>query len=130
MNSVLEFLSGKVYYLATVDGDQPHVRPMGFIMEYDGKLCGCTGNPKPMFKQMQANPKIELCVFDGAKTLRVQGTAKVIPGQEAKEKALAVMPALKDIYAIDDGIFEIFAIENATATFSTMTEGVIETINF
>lgn len=129
MNKAVEFLTGKVFYLATVEGDQPRVRPIGFVMEYDNQLCCCTGNPKAMFRQMQANPKIELSAFDGTKTLRITGTFKLIPGKEAKEAALTVMPDLKNIYSVDDGIFEIFAVANATATFSTMAEGVIETFN-
>jgi uncharacterized pyridoxamine 5'-phosphate oxidase family protein len=104
---------------------------MGFAMEYDGKLCMCSNNTKRMFAHMKANPKIELCcaTADG-KWLRVFGKFESIPNVEAKKKAFEVMPVLANMYKVDDGIFEIFAIVNATATFSSMTDGDIKTITF
>ena len=39
MEKVLEFLkNAEVYYLATVDGDQPRVRPFGTIHIFEGRL--------------------------------------------------------------------------------------------
>ena len=61
MNEVIEFLNDcGVFFLATVDGDQPKVRPYGFVMDYDGKLCLCTNNKKPSYAQMKANPAVEI----------------------------------------------------------------------
>ncbi len=110
-----------IFFLATTDGDQPRVRPFGFVMEFEKKLCFGTSNQKDVFKQMKANPKVELSASstDG-RWLRLAGTVSFIPDKKAKEKALEVMPALKNMYSADDGIFEIFAIENAVATFCSM----------
>ena len=59
MKEVLDFLNKVgVYYLATEEGDQPRVRPLGFVMEWQGKLTFCTGNKKNMYKQMVNNPKV------------------------------------------------------------------------
>jgi uncharacterized pyridoxamine 5'-phosphate oxidase family protein len=118
MEEVIQFLRDKVFYLATVEGDQPRLRPLGFVMDYKGKLSFCTSNKKEMFKQMRANPKVEIgaATADG-KILRITGTVGFNPSRDARVKALEIMPALKDMYAPDDGVFEIFHIEQGAAVF-------------
>ena len=77
MEEVYKFLKeNPVFYVATMDGDQPRVRPFGVVALFEGKLYLQTGNVKPVYKQMTANPKIELCTTskDGAKWLRVAAT--------------------------------------------------------
>jgi uncharacterized pyridoxamine 5'-phosphate oxidase family protein len=125
MEEVLKFLQeAKTFYLASVEKDQPRVRPIGFVMLYEGKLSFCTNNKKDMFKQMKANPKIEICAStpDG-KWLRICGSVGFNSSRNAKEKALEIMPMLKNMYSVDDGIFEIFHFENALAVFSDMKGG-------
>ncbi|MDR2029213.1 MAG: pyridoxamine 5'-phosphate oxidase family protein, partial [Treponema sp.] len=62
IEEIIKFLlENKVFFLATIQGDQPRVRPMGFVMEYEGKLSLCTNNRKDMYRQMKENPKIEIC---------------------------------------------------------------------
>ena len=125
MEEVLKFLQeAKTFYLASVEKDQPKVRPIGFVMIYEGKLSFCTNNKKDMFKQMKANPKIEICASspDG-KWLRIRGSVGFNSNRAAKEKALEIMPMLKNMYSVDDGIFEIFHFENAHAVFSDMKGG-------
>ena len=76
VEKVCEFLDKtRTYYLATVDGDQPRVRPFGTVLVYDGKLYIQTGKVKPVSKQLAANPKAEICAFDGqtGTWLRVSG---------------------------------------------------------
>lgn len=123
MKEVLDFLkANKVFYLATTSGDQPHVRPMGFVMEYDGKLTFCTSNPKDMCKQLVANPNVEICcVAANYDTLRICGKAVFCTTEETQRKALDVMPALGKMYAVGDGKFEIFYLDNAQAVRQTMT---------
>ena len=125
MEEVLKFLQdAKTFYLASVEKDQPRVRPMGFVMIYDGKICFSTNNKKEMFKQMKANPKIEICAStpDG-KWLRISGGVVFNSDRAAREKALETMPVLKNMYSAADGIFEIFHFENAHAVFSDMQGG-------
>jgi uncharacterized pyridoxamine 5'-phosphate oxidase family protein len=125
MEEIIKFLQeNKVFYLATVEGDQPRVRPMGFVMNYEGKLSFCTNNKKEMFAQMKANPRVEICASapDG-KWLRICGTIGFNPAGAAKEKALEIAPQLKRMYSVDDGIFEIFHFGNAAAVFSDMQGG-------
>jgi len=125
MEEVLKFLQdARTFYLATVEKEQPRVRPMGFVMIYEGKLSFTTNNKKDMYRQMKANPKIEICACtsDG-KWLRICGNVVFNPDRAAKEKALEIMPSLKRMYSPDDGIFEIFHFENAHAVFSDMQGG-------
>ncbi len=123
MNQVMNFLSGAgVFYLATTDGDQPHVRPLGFVMESDGKLAFCTGNTKAMCKQLKANPKVEICAYDGqGNTLRIFGEAVFATTNETQRNALDTMPTLSEIYSVGDGNFEIFRLNNAKAVCSNIS---------
>jgi uncharacterized pyridoxamine 5'-phosphate oxidase family protein len=123
MKEVMGFLqTSRVFYLATTDGDKPHVRPMGFVMEYNGKLAFGTSNPKDMYKQLVANPNVEICCIDAEfNTLRLCGKAVFCTSEETQRKALEVMPALGKMYTVGDGKFEIFYLENAQAVCQTMS---------
>jgi uncharacterized pyridoxamine 5'-phosphate oxidase family protein len=123
MKEVLNFLKeNKVFYLATTDGDQPHVRPMGFVMEYDGKLTFGTSNQKDMCKQLAANSKVEICcVAANYDTLRICGKVVFCTSEQSQRQALEVMPALGKMYAVGDGKFELFSLENAQAVCQTMS---------
>ncbi len=129
MKEVMDFLTANgVFYLATADGDQPQVRAMGFVMEYEGKLAFCTSNDKPMFKQMKANPKVSFCSVDKEmKTLRVCGKVRFCTSPESQKKALEVMPALANMYKVGDGKFEIFCLEDAKAIVQSMS-GEVKTL--
>ena len=122
MNEVLQFLrDNPVFYLATLDGGRPRVRPFGFVMEYGGKLCLCTNNTKNVYRQLKANPAFEIST--ASKTgewLRLSGKAVFVTTRESKQAALDAMPSLKRMYSVDDPIFEVFSIEDAQATFSDM----------
>ena len=72
MEKVLEFLKeAGTYYLATVEGDQPRVRPFGTVNLFEGKLYIQTGKVKPVAKQLAANPKAEICACKGGAWLRI-----------------------------------------------------------
>lgn len=123
MKQVLDFLSRVgVYYLATTEGDQPRVRPVGFVMEHKGKLAFCTGNSKPVYKQLAVNPKVKICCYDGeGNTLRICGKAVFATSPETQRKALEIMPALGNMYSVGDDVFEIYCLGNAKAVCSTMS---------
>ncbi len=123
MKEVLKFLTDNpTFYIATVEGDKPKVRPFGFVMEYEDKLWFCTSNQKNVYKQLQANPYFEISTTspDG-KWIRLRGKAVFNSTPAAKAKALEVMPKLKEMYSVDDDIFEVFYIEEGEATFCSMT---------
>lgn len=119
MQEVYEFLKKcGTYYLATVEGDQPRVRPFGTILEYEGKLYIQTGKVKDVSKQIAANPKIEICAFDGQKTwLRVQAVAVNDDRLEPKEAMLEAYPQLKGRYSATDDNMQVLYLKDAVATF-------------
>lgn len=122
MKSVYEFIkNAQVYYLATVEGDQPHVRPMGTIHIFEDKLYIQTGKVKEMSKQMQANPKVEICAFAGGEWLRVCGKLIRDDRVEAKASMLDEYENLKAMYSAEDDNTEVLYFEDATATFCSFT---------
>lgn len=122
MKEVLGFLmTNKVFYLATTIGEQPHVRPLGFVMEWAGKLAFCTSNQKDMYKQLVDNSNVEICCVDANyNTLRISGKAVFCTTEKSQQKALEVMPHLGNMFSVGDGKFEIFYLDNAQAVCQTM----------
>ena len=123
MQEVYKFLKKcGTYYLATMDGDQPRVRPFGTVDLFDGKLYIQTGKVKDVSNQMLSNPKVELCAFDGEKWLRVAASAVLDDNLAAQEHMLDAYPSLRKLYQPGDGNTEVFFLKNATAVFSSFTE--------
>lgn len=122
MQEVYDFLK-KVgtYYLATVDGDQPRVRPFGTVNVFEGKLYIQTGKVKPVSHQMTSNGKVEICAFDGGQWLRIQAVAVEDDRREARASMLDAYPNLKANYDPDDGNTQVFYLKDAVATFSSFT---------
>ena len=122
MQRVEQFLKdAQTYYLATVEGDQPRVRPFGTVLFYEGKLYIQTGKVKEVSKQIHANPKVELCAFKDGTWLRVAGELAEDDRVEARQAMLDAYPELQSMYAADDGNTEVFYFKNGKATFSSFT---------
>jgi len=123
MKRALEFLKEcRTFYVATVEGDQPRVRPFGAVCEYQGRLYIVTNNQKAVFKQILANPKIEICgVAPDRRWIRIAAEAVVDPDREAKAEMLRVNPVLNTMFSLDDGICEVLYLKNATATIYSFT---------
>ncbi len=117
------------YYLATVDGDQPRVRPFGTAHIFEGKLYIQTGKIKPVSKQLAANPKAEICAFTGGQWIRVAGRLINDDRLEAKESMLDAYPNLKGMYDAKDDNTQVLYFEDAEATFSSFTAPA-ETVKF
>ena len=123
MKEVCEFLKKcGTYYLATADGDQPRVRPFGTAHIIGGKLCIQTGKSKNVFREIAANPKVEICAFDGGKWLRLSGELYEDDRREARAEMLDAYPELRRMYSEDDGNTAALAFRSATAVFSSFTE--------
>lgn len=130
MQRVCDFLKdAKVYYLATVEGDQPRVRPFGTAHIFEGRLYIQTGKVKPVSKQIAENPKVEICAFKDGVWLRVSGELVEDDRVEAKKSTLDAYPELRGMYDENDGNTQVFYFKNATAVFSSFTSAP-ETINF
>ncbi len=123
MNEIYEFLKAAgTYYLATLEGDQPRVRPFGTVELFEGRLYIQTGKVKPVSKQIHANPKVELCAFLNGKWLRVAGELAADERVEAKKHMLDAYPSLRAMYDENDGNTEVLYFRNAEAVFSSFTE--------
>ena len=117
------------YYLATVENDQPRVRPFGTVLLFGDKLYIQTGKVKDVSKQIAANPKVEVCAFNGSKWIRITGELVSDDNYDAKVAMLEKMPNLKALYSPDDDNMQMLYFKNATATFSSFTEAP-ETVAF
>ncbi|MDD6442328.1 MAG: pyridoxamine 5'-phosphate oxidase family protein [bacterium] len=123
MNEVYDFLKQcGTYYLATVEGNQPRVRPFGTVDLFEDKLYIQTGKVKDVSKQIQANPKAEICAFDGKRWLRIAATMVRDDRVEPKVHMLDNYPNLKVMYDPEDDNTEVLYLKDATATFSSFTE--------
>ena len=130
IEKVYRFLDeAQTYYLATVEGDQPRVRPFGTALLYEGRLYIQTGKVKSVSKQIAANPKVEICAFKDGKWLRLAGELVNDDRREVKAAMLDKMPSLKAMYSADDDNTQVLYFKNATATFSSFTEAP-ETVTF
>jgi len=120
MNEVYEFLKKcGTYYLATVEGDQPRVRPFGTVDLFEGKLYIQTGKSKSVSKQLQINPKAEICAFIDGTWLRLAGTLVRDDRIEAKKHMLDQYPSLRSMYSEEDDNTEVLYFRDAVATFDS-----------
>lgn len=119
MDEVLAFLKeNPTYFLATMNGDQPEIRPFGTICKYNDKLYIQTGMVKDVYKQLVANPKIALCGWDGkGNWLRINATAVPDHSVEASKALLDEYPSLQRGYAPGDGNCVVVELKDATARF-------------
>ena len=123
MKTVYDFLKKcQTYYLATVENDQPRVRPFGTIDMFEDKLYIQTGKVKNVSKQMAQNPKIEICAFDGNTWIRIEATAVNDDRIEAKQHMLNNYPSLQRMYKADDNNTQVLYLKDATATFYSFTQ--------
>ena len=130
MERVCNFLKeAGVYYLATVEGDQPRVRPFGTAHIFEGRLYIQTGKVKPTSRQLAANPKAEISAFHNGTWIRVAGELIEDDRVEARKSMLDAYPNLRGMYDENDGNTQVLYFKNATATFSSFTAAP-ETITF
>ena len=124
MNEVYEFLkSCGVYYLATVEGDQPRVRPFGTCNVFEGRLYIQTGRIKPVAHQLKANPKVEISAMSAdGRWIRIAAEAVLDDNVAAQAHMLEAYPSLQAQYKPGDGNTEVYWLKNATATICSFTE--------
>lgn len=127
MSQVVDFLNeAQVYYLATVENDQPQVRPIGAVISYDNKIYFTTNNQKAMYDQMIKNPNIAISGMADGKWIRISGKAVFEDRDEVRSAMLDAHPSLKSLYHVGDGIFEVFYIDDMKAVlYSFDSEPVV-----
>ncbi len=123
MKEVLDFLKQcGVFYLATVEGDQPRVRPFGAVCEFDCRMYIITANTKSVYAQMQANGKVEISgMTPDGRWIRLTAEAVRDDRREAKEAMLQANPDLRSMYSEDDGVMEVLSLQNASAVICSFT---------
>ena len=130
MNEIYEFIKKcGTYYLATVEDGQPRVRPFGTVNIFDGKLYIQTGKKKDVSKQIQKNPKVELCCFNGSEWCRLSGELVNDDRVEAKAHMLNAYPELRSMYDEHDDNTIVYYLKNATAAICSFTEAPV-IVNF
>ena len=130
---IMQFLKDNpTFYLATVDGYLPRVRPLGFAMRYNGHLCLGIGKHKAAYKQLLDNTNLELCACnDRGEWLRIQGTANFDNTPEAQEAAFLQMPQLADIYNEESGLkLGIVYLDHLSAKLFSMSGTVKDIMNY
>lgn len=122
MKRVLDFLKkAGVYYLATVDGDRPRVRPFGTVTEFEGKLYVQTGKKKPVSRQIALNPKVEICAFLDGAWIRIACELVEDDRIAAKKALLDEYPELRGMYSENDANTQVLYMKDAAATISSFT---------
>ena len=123
MKEIYEFLKKcGVFYLATIDGDKPRVRPFGALNVFEDKLYLQTGKIKNVSKQIEINPNVEVTAFTEGRWIRLEGVLERDDRREAKVSMLDANPELRGMYSEDDDNTEVLYFKNAKATFCSFTE--------
>ena len=123
MKEVYEFLKeAGTFYIATIDGDKPRVRPFGVVNIFEDKLYLQTGKRKNVSKQISVNPNVEICAFLNGKWIRVSGVLVSDDRIEAKKSMLDANPSLRSMYNENDDNTEVLYFKDATATIYSFTE--------
>lgn len=123
MDEVLEFLKKcETYFLATMDGDQPRVRPFGTIEKFDGALYIQTGLSKNVAQQMIKNHRIEICGMFEGNWIRIAAEAELDERLEAQAHVLEAYPSLKGMYTAGDGNTAVFRLKNGVAGIYSFTD--------
>ncbi len=123
MNDIYDFLkNSEVYYLATIDGDKPRVRPFGTIDIFENRLYIQTGKVKDVSAQMKKNPSIEISAMSGGKWIRISAEAVLDDNIEAQRHMLDAYPSLQNMYSPGDGNTEVFYLKNVEARICSFTE--------
>lgn len=124
LEKVIKFLDeSQTYYLATMDKDnQPRVRPFGTALIYKDRLYIQTGKVKAVSKQLEVNPKAEICAFNNGRWIRIAGVLVNDDTREVKTLMLDKMPMLRNMYNEDDGNMQMLYFKDATVSIFSFTE--------
>jgi uncharacterized pyridoxamine 5'-phosphate oxidase family protein len=121
MLEIYDFLKKtETYYLATVEGNKPRVRPFGTVIVFEGKLYMQTGKSKEVSKQIAVNPRVEICACEGDKWVRIEALAVEDDRREVKQRMLDAYPFLKEFYSPDDSETQVLYLKDAVATISEL----------
>ena len=133
MDKIAAFLKETgVFFLATADGAQPKLRPLGLFLEMDGKLLFGVGNYKDVCHQLQADPLCEIAaVKPDGHWLRYTGRAFFETDPKYAAAALEASPDLKNIYNEQTGYkMGTFTFKDVHAEFIPQMMGAETVLDF
>ena len=122
MERILELFRNNMFFIATMDGDQPRVRPFGRLFGHEGKLYINTGNTKEVYWQMKENPKVELCVFSKGKIVRLDALANESSDEKVRRALLESEPGVAHMYEGKEDTLAVFRLEQVAATVTERGE--------
>ncbi len=129
IKKVFDFLEeAKTFYLATVEGDQPRVRPYGAMLLFENKIYIMAFGKTNATRQIQNNQKAEICAFKG-KTLRIECKLVEDNRPEVGKALVDKMPVLKPALGENGENGVMYYLKDATANFFQMME-LVETVQF
>lgn len=103
MSKTVDFLhEAKVFYLATVDGEEARVRPINSVIDHNGKIYFETSNKKQMYQQMLKNPNVAVTGMADGKWIRITGKAVMDETDEMKQVMFDALPDLKSVYTVEE----------------------------
>ena len=112
----------QVFYFLTTDGDQPKGRPFGFHMLVDDVLYFGCGTFKNVFRQLTANPRVEVLAMNGGEFMRDDGAAKVVRDDALLAKVRQAMPQIMELYDKNGWEMGLFFLENGHAEIRGMLD--------
>ena len=113
---VCEFLGkAKTFYVLTTDGDQPKGRPFGLFVPVDGRIYFGCGTFKNVYKQLTANPKIEILALAGMEFMRYDGLATVVKDEKVEAGFRETAPQIMEMYDKNGWEMGMFYLENGHA---------------
>lgn len=120
---VHEFLNkAQVFYFLTTDGDQPKGRPFGFQILIDDVIYFGCGTFKNVYRQLTANPKVEVLAVNGGEFLRYDGTVKTIRDSAFMARVREAIPQIMDMYDKNSWEMGLFCLENGHAEIRGMMD--------
>lgn len=125
MKEIIDFLRAcPTYFIATMDGNQPRLRPFSSLCEFEGKMYIESAYHKPFAQQIKRNPLVEISAFDGvSRWIRIEATLVDDSREETKHALLTVMPELRNIgYDEHNDDMAMYYLKDATATFYSYTD--------
>lgn len=123
MEEIVKFLKESgMYFIATVDGDKPKVRPFGTSEIFENHLYIQTGKKKDVFKQIVSNNNVEICAFNKDKWIRISGNLILDDRLEAKKYMLDKNPTLRSMYDENDDNTAVLYFEKGKAVIYSFTE--------
>ena len=118
---VHEFLNkAQVFYFLTTDGDQPKGRPFGFQILIDDVIYFGCGTFKNVYRQLTANPKVEVLAMNGGEFLRYDGTVKTIRDSAIMARVREAIPQI--MYDKNGWEMGLFCLENGHAEIRGMMD--------